>query len=384
MLEDYILNDRLCYTDHYLYVTGDDELQIGGVLGAAILCAMLVDTEEGNRRGIAIDTEAEQRAWITRYEREVRRNEWGLLTTELRLLADAYICQTTSTVTWLDICPNIRLLDLAMRLMTTYMKYLTVEAFGVHIWECVPWENPFAEWLFDAAHAETRRQQFLHTDWMDAAAVTALAESTTKDEASYPTLVFENEDTENIMSRYLKWVWSTYQAQLREIPGSQPRAAKHRTLVVEQETDWDFLYPEIRKLSESDQLLWAQWMLDWTTFVRRQLKPEKPLRFWVDGVSEQQQRQLTQFLRLQEKEWDYFVCVSASVYALRMLGYVRRACSVTDITRWLTEQLTKDYTTKNNRDQFLRAWKHHGRYTDDVKHFLTVLREHGVDKFQPE
>lgn len=381
MLEDYTLNDRLRYTDHYLHVAGDDDIHIGGVLGAALLCAMLVDTEEGNRRKIAIDTDAERRAWIIRYEREVRRDEWGLLGAELRLLADAYIQQATSSVTWLDICPNIRLLDLAMRLMTTYMHYLTVEAFGAHIWECVPWESPFAQWLFDAAHAETRRQQFMHTDWMDAPSVTALAEG---EDSDSPTFIFEDEDTEAIMSRYLKWVWTTYQAQLREIPGSQPRAAKHRTFVVEQETDWGFLSDEVNTLSESDQRLWAQWMIDWTTFVRRQLKPEKPLRFWVDGVSEQQQRQLTQFLRLQEKEWDYFVCVSASVYALRMLGYVRRACSVADITRWLTEQLVNDYTTKNNRDQFLRAWKHHGRYTDDVKHFLTVLLEHGVDKFQPE
>ena len=381
MLEDYILNDRLRYTDHYLHVAGDDDIHIGGVLGAALLCAMLVDTEEGDRRKIAIDTDAERRAWIIRYEREVRRDEWGLLGAELRLLADAYIQQATSSVTWLDICPNIRLLDLAMRLMTTYMQYLTIEAFGEHIWECVPWESPFAQWLFDAAHAEPRRQQFMHTDWMDAPSVTALAEG---EDTDSPTFIFEDEDTEVIMSRYLKWVWTTYQAQLREIPGSQPRAAKHRTFVVEQETDWGFLSDEVSTLSESDQRLWAQWMIDWTTFVRRQLKPEKPLRFWVDGVSEQQQRQLTQFLRLQEKEWDYFVCVSASVYALRMLGYVRRACSIADITRWLTEQLVNDYTTKNNRDQFLRAWKHHGRYTDDVKHFLTVLLEHGVDKFQPE
>lgn len=157
MLEDYILNDRLRYADHYLHVAGDDDMQIGGVLGAALLCAMLVDTEEGRRRMIAIDTDAERRAWIIRYEREVRRDEWGLLGAELRLLADAYIQQATSSVTWLDICPNIRLLDLAMRLMTTYMQYLTVEAFGAHIWECVPWESPFAQWLFDAAHAETRR-----------------------------------------------------------------------------------------------------------------------------------------------------------------------------------------------------------------------------------
>ena len=58
------------------------------------------------------------------------------------------------------------------------MQYLSVETFGAHIWECVEWRAPFAQWLMDAAHVETRRQQFLHTDWMDAAAVTALAEST--------------------------------------------------------------------------------------------------------------------------------------------------------------------------------------------------------------
>ncbi|MBQ7530245.1 MAG: hypothetical protein IJT12_00880 [Paludibacteraceae bacterium] len=382
MLEDYTINERLAYTHHHLVVAGDDDIRIGGVLGAAILCAMLVDTDEGNRRAIAIDTYPEQRAWITRYEREVRRDEWGLLNIELQLLADAYIQQASSTVRWLDICPNIRLMDLAMRLVSTYMQYLTVEAFGTHIWECVEWRAPFAQWLMDAAHVETRRQQFLHTDWMEPAQVTELLD--VPDEQDEPTFIFENEDTQDIMKRYLKWAWSTYQAQLRQIPGSQPRAAKHRTFVVQQETDWDFLYPESRKLSDDNQRLWAQWMLDWNAFVRRQLKPEKPLRFWVDGVSELQQRQLTQFLRLQEKEWDYFACVSASVYAMRLLGYVRRACTVSDITRWLTEQLTNDYTTKNNHDQFLRAWKHHGRYTDDVKHFTAVLLELGVGKFRQE
>jgi hypothetical protein len=382
MLEDYTINGRLSYVNHHLVVAGDDDMQIGGVLGAAVLCAMLVDTDEGNRRDIAIDTYAEQQAWITLYEREIRRDEWGLLNTELQLLADAYIRLATSTLTWQDICPNIRLLDLAMRLMTTYMQYLSVETFGAHIWECVEWRAPFAQWLMDAARVETRRQQFLHTEWTDPAQVTELMCLTGEQDS--PTLIFENEDTQDIMKRYLKWVWTTYQAQLRQIPGSQPRAAKHRTFIVEQETDWSFLSDEIRTLSEDDQRLWAQWLLDWTTYVRRQLKPEKPLRFWVDGVSELQQRQLTQFLRLQEKEWDYFACISASVYAMRVLGYVRRTCSVTDITRWLTEQLTKDYTTKNNRDQFLRAWKHHGRYTDDVKHFLGVLLQLGVDKFSPD
>jgi uncharacterized protein YjbI with pentapeptide repeats len=48
-------------------------------------------------------------------------------------------------------------------------------------------------------------------------------------------------DAEDIYKRYLTWVWTTYQAQLREIPGAKPRAAKHRNYVVEQETNWLFL-----------------------------------------------------------------------------------------------------------------------------------------------
>ena len=102
--------------------------------------------------------------------------------------------------------------------------------------------------------------------------------------------------------------------------------------------------------------------------------------FWEQAVSEQRQQQLIQFLRLQEKEWDYFKCVSASIYALRQLGYVRRAGSVRDITRWISEHLEKDYTEKNNHDQFVRAWKELGRYTEEVKHFVKLLEEYGIRK----
>ena len=152
------------------------------------------------------------------------------------------------------------------------------------------------------------------------------------------------------------------------------------TYVVEHETDWSFLADEIEALSEEDQQLFSRWMLDWTTYIRKQLKPEKPIRFWTADISELQQRQLTQFLRIQEKEWDYFKCLSAAIYALRQLGYVRRACSVRDITRWMSVQLVNDYTTKNNHDQFLRAWKELGRYSEDVRHFVHILESHGVTK----
>lgn len=383
MLEDYKIDDRLRYEGHYLKVS-DSDVQIGGVAGAALLSALIVDTDEGARRGIAIDSETEQSAWITKYEQEVRRDEWGLIKMEIELLNDAYIDMVTTETDWTDLCPNIRLLDLALQLVRNYMHYLTVEALGNHIWECVPWQAPFAQWLINAARVETRRQLFLQTDWMDAVQVNALNDrllQASDNQAEQPTFVFEGEAVEDIFKRYFTWVWNAYQAQLREIPGSQPRAAKHRNFVVEQETDWTFLSDEIQSLSEEQQHVWAQWLLDWQKYITCHLKPERPVQFWEKEVSEHRQRQLTQFLRNEEKNWDYFKCLSAAIYALRQLGYVRRACIVRDITRWMTEQLVNDYNTKNNQDQFARAWKELKRYNSDVKYYIKKLEGYGVTHF---
>lgn len=381
MLEDYIIDDRIRYEGHYLKVTGTD-VEIGGVAGAALLSALIVDMEEGARRDIAIDSDAERMAWIKKYEREVRREEWGLLGAEVELLNNAYIDLATSDVEWADICPNVRLLDLALQLVTTYMRYLTVETFRNHIWEYKPWVEPFAQWLLNAAQAETRRQQFLHTNWTDPAQVNALFEQLQRDDdqTNQPTFIFEGEDAEDIYKRYLTWAWTTYQAQVRELPGAQPRAARHRNFVVERETNWLFLKDEIDALPDDRQLLWAQWMVNWQKYITRHLKPEKPVFFWEKEVSEHQQKQLTQYLRIQEKEWDYFKCLSAAIYALRQLGYVHRACSVRDITRWMSEQLVEDYTKKNNHDQFVRAWKELGRYTDEVKEYVEKLEKVGITR----
>jgi hypothetical protein len=325
-------------------------------------------------------------AWIKQYEREVRRDEWGLIGTEVELLNEAYIGLATSEVEWADICPNVRLLDLALQLVTTYMRYLTVETFGNHIWEYQPWVEPFAQWLLNAAHTEPLRQQFLHTEWTDPAQVNALYEDLLKEANGQGqalsrdelTFVFEGEAAEDIFKRYLTWRWTTYQAQISELPGAQPRAARHRNFVVEQETDWLFLKEEINALNDDRRQLWGQWMLNWEKYITKHLKPEKPVLFWEKEVSEKQQKQLTQYLRIQEKEWDYFHCLSAAIYALRQMGYVRRACSVRDITRWMTEQLVKDYSKKNNHDQFVRAWKELGRFTPVVKDYVEHLKKYGV------
>ena len=290
MLEDYIINDQIRYENHYLKVAQTD-IEIGGVTGAALLSALIVDTEEGARRGIAIDTQMEQMAWIAKYEREVRRDEWGLIGTEVELLHNAHIELATSEVRWADICPNVRLLDLALHLVMTYMQYLSVETFKNHIWECCSWKAPFAQWLMSAAQEEKRRQQFLRMDWTDPVQVNELYEDLQR-ETNELVFIFEGEDAEDIYKRYFTWLWSVYQAQVREIPGERPRSVKHRNFVVEQETDWTFMAEEIKGLDDAQQQLWAQWMINWQKYITKHLKPEKPVLFWEKEVSEEQQKQL--------------------------------------------------------------------------------------------
>lgn len=376
MLEDYQISEQLSYVDQRLVVSAR-EVTISGALGAALLCALLADSEEGRQRHIAIDSSTDRSCWMQRYEAEVRSKGWGTLHAELSMLSDAYRALQKAGVQLPDLCPNDRLLDLALTLLTEYMHHLTVETFGTHIWEGLHWQAPFAQWLINAARVETRRQRFIHTNWLDAAEVAALAQQRL-DEAEEPTLVFEGESAADILKRYFAWMWKTYQAQVREVPGENPKSPKHRLNVVEQETDWRFLKDEIHALSEEQQHLWQRWMVSWERYILRQLKPERPVRFWTDAVSEQQKKQLIEFLRGLERQWDYYKCLSAAIYTLRQLGYVRRTCPMTDMTRWMSDNLLGDYTLKNSRDQFCRAWKEHGRYTGEVKFYVNVLSGYGI------
>ena len=59
LLSDYIFSDHLRYEQHALILDlpSDEPIRIEGAFGAVLLCALLVDTDEGNQRAIAIDSD---------------------------------------------------------------------------------------------------------------------------------------------------------------------------------------------------------------------------------------------------------------------------------------------------------------------------------------
>ena len=87
MLEDYIFDDHLRYEGHKLiYAFSNptkEPLVIGGILGAAILCARLINTDEQHSREIVLDQELNYDPFFARYEQEVIGDDWGYLKAEL-------------------------------------------------------------------------------------------------------------------------------------------------------------------------------------------------------------------------------------------------------------------------------------------------------------
>ncbi len=382
LLTDYTINPRTRYESHRLFYTPDDAepLEFGGFLAAAVFAALIVDTDEGNARQVALDTDAERADFFARYEREVRRDDWGYLSAELNQLRDNYVQITLGPTTLTDLCPNNRLLNLAIDLTVTYMQNLVLDTFHAHIWEVMPWKMPFPQWLIDAARVETRRQRYRHADWTDIPSVIHLADM--PDETEAPTFFFEGEKAADIMERYLLWLSDEFVAMKQELPGAKITSAD-RKYIFAQETDCAFLSDEIDQLNASEQKEWRQWINEWTSFLTNRLLPKKELRFWADDVPDNVQEHLLYHLQLMEQHPNHFRDLTAAVYAMRQLGYIRRKCSDHDIRQWLSEHLKINYMERNNASQFRRAMNEHGRYTPEVRDEVLALESMGFFRFQP-
>ena len=382
LLSDHIFSPSMRYESHRLYISrpdGEDEFVFGGFLGAALAAAFLVDTPEGDARGIRLYTDDEKEAFFALYDREVLRDDWGYLSAEIDQLRDNYVQFIDDRNSLIDLFPNRRLLTLVMELLTTYMRRLVLEPFGEHIWEAMPWKMPFAQWLIDAARVETRRQRLLQTDWTDIPTVIQLADI--PDETEEPTFFFEGEKAADIMQRYLLWLSDEYVAMKQEMPGAKITSAD-RKYIFSQETDWAFLSDEIDQLDASEKQDWLQWQKEWNLFLSDRLLPKKELRFWADDVPEEAQEHLLYHLQLAEQHPARFRDLTAAVYAMRQLGYIRRKCSDSDMRQWLSEHLKLDYTERNNASQFRRAMRTHGRYTPEVRDEVIALESMGYFRFQ--
>ena len=388
LLDNYTIDARTRYESHRLIYTPEntaEPIEFGGFLAAAILAALIVDTDEGDARGIALDTPAQREDFFMRYEREVRRDDWGYLAAEVNQLRDNYVQITLGPTTLSDLCPNRRLLELAMDVTVAYMQGLVVDIFREHIWEVVTWKMPFAQWLIDAAHVETRRQRFLKIDWTDLQAVDQLANEQSRNPSPVtlrPLFYFEGEKAADIMERYLQWLSDEYVAMKQELPGARITSAD-RKYIFSQETDWAFLADETDQLDASEQQEWQRWQKEWSQFLSDRLLPQKEIRFWADDVPEEVQEHLLYHLQLMERHPNHFYDLTAAVYAMRQLGYVRRKCSDHDMRQWLSEHLQINYMERNNASQFQRAMKEHGRYTPEVQDERYLLESMGYFRVQP-
>ena len=127
MLEDYIFDDHLRYEGHKLIYTfsepTEEPIVIGGILGAAILCVRLINTDEQQSREIVLDESLHYAPFFNRYEQEVIGDDWGHIAAELEQLDLAYLeLYSCENVTIGTLCPNIRQLSIAMDVLQDYLQ----------------------------------------------------------------------------------------------------------------------------------------------------------------------------------------------------------------------------------------------------------------------
>lgn len=279
LLDDYIFSDTLRYEGHKLIYTPEngEPIVLGGFLGAAVLGALLHGQEEGHDRGISLNNRDGRHAFFHRYEDETLHENGGLLTVEVQALSEDYMELDDEKNILLAICGNDRLYDLAFGLTIDYMEYLVAEQVHEHIYDLVPWTEPFAQWLYTAGFVETRRQHLLAIDWSDPAGVYALAELLRQPtEETVPTFVFDGLSAEQVLNGYWEWLWNTVQTEANLYPDAKVKLAEYKENILKNETNYDDLKPEIGKLQPSDINLFRSWMNQWTDFVQEKIHPVTP------------------------------------------------------------------------------------------------------------
>ena len=384
LLEDYIFSDTLRYEGHKLIYTPENgaPIVLGGILGVALLCVRLLNTDEQKERGFALSEELHYDPFFVQYDSEVIADDWGYLDAELEQLDLAYLeLFSNDQVSIETICPNKRQLSIAMDVVSTYMHRITIEVYKAHIYDLVPWTTPFAQWLFNAAHAEPQRQRFLTIDWTDPALVHDLAEEQSRNPSPVtpnPLFVFDGEEAADIMARYWDWLWNFAQKEAALYPDSKVVMADYKQLILREETNYDFLKPEMKDFTPKQLNLFRAWMNQWIDFVTAKIKPEKKIAFWTKDVTEEQQEALLDYLKSQERQPQRYKCLAVAVYSLRQLGYVTYNIAPSSIAKWLSEHLQNDYSTKNTLSQFRRAWNELRRYHPAVQDEVSHLAECGV------
>ena len=281
LFNDYIFDDRLRYEGHKLVYTPEDKAPVifGGILAASVMATLLSVTDEGETRGIVLDTPQGRNDFFVRYEKEMLADNGGLFETEVQTLNEAYMEFAGDEEMLARICRNDRLLDLAIGLTVEYMQRLVREQIGEQIYDQVPWEGPFAKWLLNAGYVETRRQYLLSIDWLDSASVYALAEQLLPNPSSEPhdpLFVFDGLSAEQVLNGYWTWLWTETQKEANLYPDAKVRLTEYKQTILEKETHYDDLKPEMKDFTPDQLNLFRKWMNLWIDFVREKItNPEE-------------------------------------------------------------------------------------------------------------
>lgn len=116
----------------------------------------------------------------------------------------------------------------------------------------------------------------LSINWRDPAEVYAFSQQLKNPdeiERIEPVFVFDGLSAEQVLNGYWEWLWSEAQKVANLYPDDKVQLAKIKQLIRENETDFEFLKPEMKNFTQPQINLFRQWMSLWKDFVEKKIGP---------------------------------------------------------------------------------------------------------------
>ena len=95
-----------------------------------------------------------------------------------------------------------------------------------------------------------------------------------------------------MLNGYWEWLWGEAQKEANLFPDAKVQLAQIKQIILKEETDYEFIKPEMKHFAQEQINLFRAWMNQWIDFVKEKIEPpvstrKKDLRqeLFLDNIS---------------------------------------------------------------------------------------------------
>lgn len=347
------------YINHELRI---DDFHSSGFAAAAWVATCLVATEDGEARGIArLNTPEIREELMLRYEDETYREDGGLLRNEAKALY-VWLKKIDELDDWYGtLFFSARQHELWQDLCREYMTRLLEREIKRDNSQNMPVSETanFLDWLMARLARQSKQMTMRRIDWLILDSLEPFVEQLEDTPDYMESSVLQSDmiihlergqREKEIFDEYFDSRRADFAART-EYPSNDEWMEAEQTSPFSEKERAGFSELQLRELDE--------WQDHWLRYFYRRLGHtyRRPKKIWTEGVTDEQQARITQYLRECAMEDSWCTSMVGMLKVLQQRGLIRRSLKAADLAHFCDSILhTEDYSRGERRTQFSRKW----------------------------